>query len=128
MDKLLCKVHCATLRDKEQRNENIKERIQEINVKISEKIGNKNMEEILPDELCTFLEERESTLFLFILRHQNFEIKKDFIGKARFIANGQMADLPKGLMYPSMVARDRVGVVFLLTTLNDVDILAAQCL
>jgi hypothetical protein len=39
MDKLLCKVHRATLRDKEQRNENIKERIQEINVKISEKIA-----------------------------------------------------------------------------------------
>ena len=58
--------------------------------------------------------------------HMMFDIKVDFTRKARFVAGGHKTEAPKSITYSSVVARDSIRIAFLLTALNDVDILAAD--
>ncbi|KAL7523403.1 hypothetical protein ACHAXR_000160 [Thalassiosira sp. AJA248-18] len=56
--------------------------------------------------------------------HLIFDVKMEFTRKARFVAGGHMTETPVGLCYSSVVSRDSVRIAFLVTALNDLDILA----
>jgi hypothetical protein len=58
--------------------------------------------------------------------HKVFDVKMDFIRKAQYVAGGYMTNPPTSLTNSSVVSRDSVRIVFLLVTLNDIDILAAH--
>ena len=53
-------------------------------------------------------------------------MKIDFTRKARYVADGSMADTPVGLCYSSVASRDSTRIAFLVTSLNDLDILACD--
>jgi hypothetical protein len=55
-----------------------------------------------------------------------FDIKMDFTRKARFVAGGHITNPPSSLTYSSIVARDRVHLVFLIIALNDLEILGGD--
>ena len=55
-----------------------------------------------------------------------FDIRMDFTRKARFVAGGHVTDPPAAITYSSVVARDSVRLAFLIASLNDIDILAAD--
>jgi hypothetical protein len=55
-----------------------------------------------------------------------FDVKVDFMRKARFVAGSHKAEAPKSITYSSVVSRDSICIAFLLVALNDVDILAAD--
>ena len=50
----------------------------------------------------------------------------DFIRKARYVTNGAITDIPVGLCYSSVVSCDSPRIAFLVTSLNDLDILACD--
>jgi hypothetical protein len=58
--------------------------------------------------------------------HMIFDIKCDFTRKARFVAGGHLTDTPAQLTYSSVVSRESVRIAFLITALNEIDILAAD--
>lgn len=58
--------------------------------------------------------------------HMIFDIRMDFTRKARFVAGGHVTDPPTAMTYSSVVARDSVRLAFLIASLNDIDILAAD--
>lgn len=58
--------------------------------------------------------------------HIIFDIKMDFTRKARFVAGGHKTDPPSSMTYSSVVSRDSVRIAFLLSALNDLDILSAD--
>jgi len=74
------------------------------------------------------LEEGEATPVgsQWIPCHMVFNIKVDFSHKARFIARGHRAEAPNSITYSSVVSHDSIHIVFLLTALNDIDILATD--
>ena len=57
-----------------------------------------------------------------------FDIKLDgkFTRKARLVAGGHTTAPPSSITYSSVVSRESVGIVFLLASLNDLDILACD--
>jgi len=75
-----------------------------------------------------FLEEGEQTPVgsQWIPFHMIFNVKCDFTRKARFVAGGHWTDAPAQITYSSVVTRDSVRITFLITALNDLDILAAD--
>jgi hypothetical protein len=58
--------------------------------------------------------------------HMIFDIKIDFTQKARFVAGGHVTEPPTSITYSSVVARDSICIAFLITALNDLDILSAD--
>jgi Reverse transcriptase (RNA-dependent DNA polymerase) len=52
-----------------------------------------------------------------------FDIKMDFTRKARLVARGDLTDTPPALTYSSVVSRESVQIAFLISALNDLDIL-----
>ncbi len=58
--------------------------------------------------------------------HMIFDIKCDFTRKARFVARGHIMDTLTELTYSSVVSRESVCIAFLIATLNEIDILAAD--
>lgn len=64
--------------------------------------------------------------YKWIKCHMIFDVKMDFTRKARFVAGGHMTNPPTSLTYSSVISRDSVRIAFLLATLNDIDILAAD--
>jgi hypothetical protein len=54
------------------------------------------------------------------------DVKLDLRRKARYLAGGHQTDPPKDMVYAGVVSRDSVRLVFLLASLNDLDILAAD--
>ena len=46
--------------------------------------------------------------------------------KVRFCANGSKTDVPKDLLYSSVVFCESVHIAFLLSSLNDVEVLACD--
>ncbi len=58
--------------------------------------------------------------------HMIFDMKCDFTRKARYIAGGHWTDTPTQLTYSSVVTRDSVRIVFLITALNDLEILSGD--
>jgi hypothetical protein len=55
-----------------------------------------------------------------------FDIKIDFTQKARFVAGGHVTEPPTSITYSSVVARDSIRIAFLISALNDLDILSAD--
>ena len=51
--------------------------------------------------------------------HLVFDIKIDFMRKARFVAGGHMTDPPASMTYSSVVLRETVRIALLLAALND---------
>jgi hypothetical protein len=58
--------------------------------------------------------------------HMIFDVKCDFTRKARYVAGGHWTDTPTQLTYSSVVTRDSVRIVFLITALNDLEILSGD--
>ena len=58
--------------------------------------------------------------------HMIFDVKMGFTRKARFVAGGHTTENPTALTYSSVVSRDSVRLVLLMTALNDVPLLAAD--
>jgi hypothetical protein len=50
-----------------------------------------------------------------------FDIKIDDTRKARFVAWGHVMDPPMSITYSCAIARDSMRLVFLIATLNDLD-------
>ena len=67
------------------------------------------------DALCRFQE---------IRCHILFDVKMDFMWKARFVAGGPMTEAPSSVTYSSMVSYNSVKIVFLVAALNDLDVMA----
>jgi hypothetical protein len=56
-----------------------------------------------------------------------FDIKLgNLAGKAQFVAGGHQTDPPKDMTYSSVISRDSIRIAFLVTALNDLDVLAAN--
>ena len=57
-----------------------------------------------------------------------FDIKLDgkFTRKARLVAGGHTIAPPSSITYSSVVSRESVGIVFLLASLNNLDIFACH--
>jgi hypothetical protein len=67
--------------------------------------------------------------YKWIQYHMIFDIKnEDFRRKARMIAGGCMAGAPTIMTYASMVSHETVHIALTLTTLNDIDVKAADIL
>jgi hypothetical protein len=64
--------------------------------------------------------------YTFIKGHMSFEVKMDFTRKARFVAGGHMTEPPVIITYSSVVSRDSVQIGFVLATLNDLELVAAD--
>ena len=60
--------------------------------------------------------------------HWVFDIKMDgkFTRKARFVAGGHRTDPPASITYSTVVTRESVRIAFLIASLNDLDIEAAD--
>ena len=58
--------------------------------------------------------------------HMIFDIKSDLTRKARLVAGGHMAQVPKESVYSSVVARDSVRLAFMLAELNGLLVLAGD--
>jgi hypothetical protein len=58
--------------------------------------------------------------------HMVFDIKMDFTRKARYVAGGNMTEPPTENTYSSVVSRESVRIAFLVATLNDLGICAAD--
>ncbi len=55
-----------------------------------------------------------------------FDVKMDFMQKARFVAGGHMTEAPKSLTYSSVVSRESVKIAFLIAALNGLDIMSCD--
>ena len=57
-----------------------------------------------------------------------FDIKMDgkFTRKARLVADGYKIAPPSSIIYSNVVSKESVGIVFLLASLNDLDIFACK--
>eukprot|EP00978_Attheya_sp_CCMP212_P044366 scaffold308232_cov43-Attheya_sp.AAC.1 len=58
--------------------------------------------------------------------HMIFDIKMDFTQGARFVTGGHLTDPPASITYSSVVARDSVGITFMIAALNDLSVLVAD--
>ena len=58
--------------------------------------------------------------------HIVFDVKMDFIRKARFVAGGHKTQEPETPTYASVVSRESVRIGFLLAALNDIEVIAAD--
>jgi hypothetical protein len=56
--------------------------------------------------------------------HIVFDIKMDFMRKARFCTGGHTTDTLMAMMYSSVVPRDSVQIGFMLAALNGLDVMA----
>jgi hypothetical protein len=50
----------------------------------------------------------------------------DLTRKARFVAGGHTTETPSSITYSSIISRDSIRIAFLITTLNDFDIMACD--
>jgi hypothetical protein len=58
--------------------------------------------------------------------HIVFDIKMDFMRKARFCAGGHTTDTPMVMTYSSVASRDSVQIGFMLAALNRLDVMACD--
>ena len=58
--------------------------------------------------------------------HMNFEIKMDLRRKVRYIAGSYLTDPPALMTYSSVISRESVRIAFLVTALNDLNVLAGN--
>ena len=80
---------------------------------------------------CTPEEVRENKVdalrgFQEITCHVIFDVKMDFMRKARFVANGSKTQTPLSVCYPSVASRESVRLAFLVTAFDDLDIFACD--
>ena len=59
-----------------------------------------------------------------IMCHMNFKIKMDLRRKARYIAGSYLTDPPTSMTYSSVISRESARIAFLITALNDLNVLA----
>ncbi len=57
--------------------------------------------------------------------HVLFDVKMDFTGKAQFVACSHLTDTPKSMTYSNVVSCDRMQLAFLITGLNELDLVLA---
>jgi hypothetical protein len=55
-----------------------------------------------------------------------FNVKLDLVCKARFAAGGHQTDPPKESVYSSIISRDSVHLAFIISVLNDLELLSAD--
>ncbi len=85
----------------------------------------------IPVEGCTPAEVRANEIdqlrgYQEIQCHIVFDVKIDFSRKACFVAGGHMTVTLNTLTYSSVVSRDSVKIAFLITALNNIDIMACN--
>ena len=56
--------------------------------------------------------------------HIIFDVEMDLTRKARYLVGGNLTNPPLFIIYVSMVSRDGVRLAFLISVLDDLDILA----
>ena len=80
---------------------------------------------VSPEQACTG---KESSMIGYqeIRCHVIFDVKMDFTRKARFVAGGHTTDIPSSITYSCAVLRDSVRLAFLISGLNDLDVLAGD--
>ena len=63
-----------------------------------------------------------------ITGHIIFDIKlgENFCRKARYVADGHKTDTPSHITYSSVVSRDSVRIMLLITALDELDILSGD--
>ena len=61
-----------------------------------------------------------------IVCHMVFDVKIDFICKARFVAGGHLTDAPDTITYSSVFSCDSVRIALLLAELNGLDIMVCD--
>lgn len=71
-------------------------------------------------------DERPPVGFKEIACHLVFDVKMDLPRKARYVPGGHLTDPPSSMTYASVVSRDSVTIAFLISALNDLDILAGD--
>jgi hypothetical protein len=64
--------------------------------------------------------------FKEITCHMVFDVKADFTRKAQFVANGSTTEAPASITHSSVALRDSVRLMFLIATLNDLDVYACD--
>jgi hypothetical protein len=64
--------------------------------------------------------------FQEITCHMIFDIKMDLTRKARFVAGGHLTEPPASITYSSVVSRDSVRLAFLISALNNLNIMACD--
>jgi hypothetical protein len=58
--------------------------------------------------------------------HMVFDVELDLVHKAWFVAGGHQMNPPKESVYSSIISRNSVHLAFLITVLNDLEILSAD--
>ena len=71
-------------------------------------------------------DERPPVGFKEIACHLVCDVKMDLPRKARYVPGGHLTDPPSSMTYASVVSRDSVRIAFLISALNDLDILAGD--
>ena len=63
-----------------------------------------------------------------IICHMIFDVKmgKNFRRKAQFFADGNKTNTPMEMTYSSVVSRDLVSIVLMISAINDLDVLACD--
>ena len=69
---------------------------------------------------------KELTGFQDIECHMIFDVKMDFTQKARFVAREDLTTTTPNVTHSSVVSRDSVQLAFLVSGLNDLDIMACN--
>ena len=65
--------------------------------------------------------------YQFVKCHMVFDVKmEDFRRKARLVAGGHMTDVPATITYASVVSRETVGIALTITSLNALNVMAAD--
>jgi hypothetical protein len=87
------------------------------------KVAWKSADGVTPEEAQTG-KEPSMIGFQEIRCHVIFDIKMDFTRKTRFVTGGHTTDTPGSITYSSVVSRDSVRLAFLISALNNLDVLA----
>jgi hypothetical protein len=62
----------------------------------------------------------------WVLFHMIFDIKEDLTRRAHFVAGSHVTNTPIQLTYSSVVTRESVRIAFLITAVNNLQILSAD--
>ena len=63
-----------------------------------------------------------------ITGHLIYDVKlaENFRQKTRFVVNGHLMDLPSFITYSTVVSRDSIRILLLVTALNDLEVMGAD--
>jgi len=86
----------------------------------------KRVKTVLPALKILERDEKVSPGYNYIDLMTIFDVKMDLTGKARICARGDQIDTPPSVTYASVVTRESIRIGFMLSSLNDLNILPAD--